>query len=368
MKDERVRKALIRFIAAFLASWFSLRLLNGVKGSSESTRVSKDLTNVEAEKLIHEKRINTYHHERSAMEDGLPLVGKTLDLSITVAVRAVETLIGDLWLRRSNSNAVKGYRNSAYRFLSRSADVGVFVISAGTVMWAWFYLPERLPQEYNKWIGQAAQVDQRLVQVLRNARWGEFVYGQDTGQASILQGMCKDYNWPLVWGDPAQTIPIPCEMVHMGTGPSCHYHALVRFVRAFKFSLSMYLPLQLLVKARHPSLKALKSALKDAVRSSAFLGAFISMFYYSVCLSRTLLGPRIFNQMSITPTMIDSGLCVGAGCIMCGWSILLEAEKRRQEIAFFVAPRAVATILPRRYERKVGCSTLTQLSPELTFL
>jgi hypothetical protein len=39
--------------------------------------------------------------------------------------------------------------------------------------------------------------------------------------------------------------------------------------------------------------------------------------------------------------------------MMCGWSILIEKARRRQEIAFFVAPRAAATLLPRRYEEKV---------------
>lgn len=38
---------------------------------------------------------------------------------------------------------------------------------------------------------------------------------------------------------------------------------------------------------------------------------------------------------------------------MCGLSILAEKANRRQEITFFVAPRALATALPRRYERKV---------------
>ena len=40
---------------------------------------------------------------------------------------------------------------------------------------------------------------------------------------------------------------------------------------------------------------------------------------------------------------------------MCGWSILIEAAKRRQELAFFVAPKAAATVLPRHYRRMV-CS------------
>jgi hypothetical protein len=165
--------------------------------------------------------------------------------------------------------------------------------------------------------------------------------------------MCKDYSWPLDWGDPAKVIPIPCEMVHMGTGPSCHWHALVRFAKAFKFAMAMYLPLQLLLRANHPSFAALRKACKEAVRSSTFLGAFIALFYYGVCLSRTRLGPRLFSKNTITPTMWDSGLCVRAGCLLCGWSILAEVEKRRQELALFVAPRAAATFFPRRYPEQV---------------
>jgi hypothetical protein len=181
---------------------------------------------------------------------------------------------------------------------------------------------------------------------------GRICLGKDTGQAPLLQSMCRDYGWPLQWGDPAKTVPIPCEIVHMGTGPSCEKHAAVRFGRAFKFALATYLPLQLLLRMRSPSVRALQQALGDAARSSAFLGTFISIFYYSICLSRTRLGPKLISYDKITPMMWDQGLCVGAGCGMCGWSILIEAERRRQEVALFVAPRAAATFLPRRYDER----------------
>ena len=220
-------------------------------------------------------------------------------------------------------------------------------------MWAWFYLPHRLPQAYNAWIKSASEVDDRLVEVLRRARAGEFIYGKDTGQASVLQNMCKDYGWPLIWGDPSKTVPLPCEMVHMGSGASCHWHAFVRFLKAFKFALGMYLPLQILIRAKHLSLSQLQKACREAARSAAFLGAFISLFYYGVCLSRTQLGPRLVSKTTVTPMMWDSGLCVRAGCILCGWSILIEAERRRQELAMFVMPRAAATLFPRRYDKKV---------------
>lgn len=50
--------------------------------------------------------------------------------------------------------------------------------------------------------------------------------------------------------------------------------------------------------------------------------------------------------------MWDSGLCIGTGCVLCGWSILLENERRREELALFVMPRALGTLLPRQYDAR----------------
>ena len=338
-----------RFLAAFVASWFSFGMLNStieglliVKDPSHHSAANESAPELTDPKVSEDKLLR-----KPAM------VGRTIDLTLLAAIRAIETTAGVVWTRyRARNRAVKPLEKRLQQGISHLADAGVFSLSAGMVMWAWVYLPERLPRSYNKWIKKAAQVDVRLLTILRHARDGSFVYGMDTGEAPILQSMCEDYNWPPKWGDPAVTIPIPCEMVHMGTGPSCHWHAVSRFFRAFQFAFTMYLPLQLLVKARKPSTRAIKLAIKESLRSSAFLGAFISLFYYSVCLARTKLGPKVCSH-KVTPMMWDSGLCVGAGCLMCGWSILLEPERRRQELAYFVAPRAVATMLPRRYDAKV---------------
>ena len=219
-------------------------------------------------------------------------------------------------------------------------------------MWSWFYSPERLPRAYNHWISAAASIDQRLIQALRLARQGEFIYGEDTGQAPLLEGLCEDLGLPKVWGDPTKTIPIPCTMVHLGRTSSCEVHAATRFYSGWKFAMQMYLPLQLAIRLRHPSLKSLQTALLNAARSSTFLGTFVALFYYGVCLSRTRLGPKLISQNTITLQMWDSGLCVLAGCLACGWSIFLEQPGRRQEIAFFVAPRALATLLPRVYDKR----------------
>jgi hypothetical protein len=45
-------------------------------------------------------------------------------------------------------------------------------------MHSWFYNPEALPPSYNRWILQLARMDKRLLELLRYARNGRFVYGQ----------------------------------------------------------------------------------------------------------------------------------------------------------------------------------------------
>ncbi|GLI75693.1 hypothetical protein PoHVEF18_003955 [Penicillium ochrochloron] len=233
------------------------------------------------------------------------------------------------------------------------ADAGVFATSAAVVMWAWFYLPERLPRTYEKWIGEVAKVDTRLIEALRRARRGTFIYGKDTGQAPLLESMCRDFGWPEIWGDPSKTIPIPCEMVHMGCGPNCEIHAVSRFARTFKIACATYIPLQIVLRLRRMREPAvLRRAISEGAQSSAFLATFVSLFYYAVCLARTRIGPKVFDAKTVTPLMWDSGLCVGAGCLMCGWSVLVEQARKRQELALFVAPRAAATVLPRLYEKK----------------
>lgn len=193
-------------------------------------------------------------------------------------------------------------------------------------------------------------------------RYGTWIYGKDTGMAGLLGSMCRDYGLPEDLGDPAKTIPIPCELVHMGCGKSCEKHALVRFWRGWVFAARMYAPLQLIVLARHVkktgrpgdrlvglTRSVLSKALVDTTRSSAFLGAFIAFFYYGVCLSRTRLGPKVFSPKTVTPQMWDSGLCVLGGCLLCGTSILVEQSRKQLEILLFVLPRAAATWFPRRY-------------------
>ncbi|PTD04154.1 hypothetical protein HYE67_004431 [Fusarium culmorum] len=330
---EKTAKGLSEAGPTFLAAWFGLRLLHSYEGRAYTETVPP-------------KEGSPPDTEPQTVR----FAGRTMDLTLFAVTRALDVVVGDVWARHKARRLASNKWTKTERFVSRFVDPLVFAASSGLVMWAWFYHPKRLPRSYNKWITSAASVDLRLIEALRRCHTGEFQYGKETGQAHLLQGMCVDYEWPLAWGDPAVVVPIPCQMVHMSSGPSCEYHAISRFFRAWKWSMATYLPLTLALALRNPSRKALRRAIVSSCRSSSFLATFITLFYYGVCLSRTRIGPRLPGGTTIERRQhMDSGICVGTGCFLCGWSILIETEGRRKDIALFVAPRALATILPRRY-------------------
>ncbi|EXJ77229.1 hypothetical protein A1O3_10387 [Capronia epimyces CBS 606.96] len=338
----------IHFVCSFLSAWLAFGLLNRDeawvrKRAKSRTAASVDMSNFESPNQHHLPPPSYHPH----------YAGKTIDFTLFVFCRALDIAVITVWTRtRSKPWHLEHRSPTLANFLRKSADPSIFAASAAIIMWSWFYSPERLPRAYNRWISKAADVDGRLIELLRRARQGDFVYGQDTGQAPFLGGMCRDLGLPEEYGDPTKTIPVPCEVYHCGTSTSCEVHAISRFWRSWKFAMEIYVPLQVLARLRSRNSKAALDGLKSAARSSSFLAAFVALFYYAVCLARTRLGPRLFSYKTVTAQMWDSGLCVLAGCLACGWTILLERPSRRQDIAFFVAPRALATILPRVYDKR----------------
>jgi hypothetical protein len=336
----------VRFVSTFLCAWLAFNLLNRDKDWSRKRARSRGALD------LHTNTLHGPNRHRLPSPGYRPkFAGKTIDFTLFAFTRALDITAITAWRRwRSSARHPEHRAPRLSSFAIQFMDPWIFASSASIIMWAWFYSPERLPRAYNRWISRAADIDQRLITALRRCREGEFVYGKETGQAPLLTSLCNELGMPPEWGDPVKTVPIPCELYHCAR-VGCETHGLSRFVNSFKFAMELYLPLQLLTKVRTPNRAAVMSALKSAIRSSSFLAAFVALFYYTVCLARTRLGPRIFSKATVSPQMWDSGLCMLAGCMACGWSILIEKPSRRQEIAFFVAPRALATLLPRVYDK-----------------
>lgn len=352
------RTRLSRWLAAFVAAYGSLRLLQSKQtpGFTETAVVNPGTTTATTQ-ADNTDNTKTAAAAAAATAGGpttitIPYAGRTLDLTLFAVTRALDVIVGELWARRKARRVAAESWSGLETLIGRLTDPAIFSASSALVMWAWFYVPSRLPHAYNKWITSAATVDSRLINALRLCRDGRLQYGKNMGpDARLLQGMSRDYGWPLVWGDPAVSIPFPCTMVHMDCGPSCERHAMMRMWRSWRWSMATYLPLSLLLVLRKPyrNPRGVLGAILSAMRSSAFLGAFITLFFYGVCLARTRIGPLILGKSVAARQMIDSGICTAVGCGLCGWSILIERASRRKDMGLFVAPRALATLLPRRY-------------------
>lgn len=335
------------FICYFLSAWVSFDLLN-----RDATWARKRANSMATREQMRPALGSPNQHHLLRLKSSVRYAGKTVDFTLFAACRAADVLMLNIWHRfkRAQPSQKSIAPNLSYH-LQQFLDPFVFSMSSAVIMWSWFYSPERLPKTYNQWIAKIAQIDTRLINALRLCRQGELTYGRKDTQDASLPSLCKELGLPESWGDPSTTIPIPCELYHCGAGRSCEVHATARYLKTFMLAMQLYLPLQSLSILRRPSISItwFQRSLRDATRSSSFLAAFVTLFYYGVCIARTRVGPKLFSRATVTPQMWDSGLCVLVGCLACGWSILFEKPGRRQEIAFFVAPRALATLLPRVY-------------------
>ncbi|PPQ80833.1 hypothetical protein CVT25_001958 [Psilocybe cyanescens] len=331
----------------------------------------------------------------------------TLDLTLLLLVRAVDSLVQAFILQKPIPR-VSSHDTSDHKHTSRTADpklvleklekerirreniirqkwtsqVDAFVFWAcsARIMWCFFYEPQRLPRSYVKWISTLANLDGRIIDVLQYIRAGTWSY--ITGSAlhsSHLQTSATDLGLPAAWGDPVaipayggaaatanweklglKTRPgvggMPCEVIHgqvgasLGLTGSCTANAGLRMFKGFTEALAIYLPVHILpVLLTRPQIllrpHRLFETLFGAVRSATFLSSFIGLYWYTVCLTRTLVLAKLFP--SISHDFWDGPLgCSFAGCLACGSSIWIENGRRRGEMALYVLPRAVRSILP----------------------
>lgn len=241
-------------------------------------------------------------------------------------------------------------------------------------------------------------MDERLLEALRGLRKGTWGYGNPESH-TLLTTMAKDLGYPPSWGDTLQlpayggkdanatwkalgvpgrndTGGLPCEIVHGGVGRSivsggvggsCTANSLTRGGLGFLEALAIYTPVcsahtlslsfihkgflqvhflpTLLTRPRELlSTAVLKKLVLSLLRSSLFLSAFISSIWSAVCFTRTWGIARLLPRLS--HNFIDGPFgCIMAGCLACGGSIWIEQGRRRGEIALYVLPRALRTLL-----------------------
>jgi len=243
-------------------------------------------------------------------------------------------------------------------------DAIVFALSCSKIMHCWFYSPSSLPPAYTQWITRLANMDTRLLEALRLLKSGKWSYGSMVNR-ELLMNMSKDIGLPPNWGDPSQQKKIPCQLIHSNLAVSCEGNAFIRWLRAFKQSLAIYLPVHILPmlmfnlrNLRKDPTPTLIKTLLGALRSATFLSTFVASIWYAVCLTRTRIGPKLFPNLP-NHNMLDNKVAL-IGCLVCGISILIESKRRRSEMALYVLPRALYAFLDEIYlSRGLGRNDVT---------
>ncbi|TKA55385.1 hypothetical protein B0A53_02309 [Rhodotorula sp. CCFEE 5036] len=354
-KRRRIRAA-FTYLSASIASFAAILLLQSKRPSARQTSEAIEFVVTPYSPL-----------SAAAVDKSTASVKKdspTLDLTLLVFVRAADTLARFVYERTATYT---GRKATIRRLLAENGDTALFCVSSYQIMRCWFNKPHLLPSAYSNWILRLARMDPNVLQLLRYAWEGRFVYGQkaDADVLKVCENAATRAGLPLSAMDPSQIRRIDCSVVHHSIGGgTCEQNALKRWIWAFLDALAIYLPVHaippLLFNFRRvlsqPGMSA-KRILQAACRSSAFLATFVASIYAAVCLVRTRLPQAI---ASIPQQPLDGGLAVQLGCLVCGLSVLIENKHRRKEMALYTAPRALYALLDETFPASLLSSPLGQ--------
>jgi predicted neutral ceramidase superfamily lipid hydrolase len=143
--------------------------------------------------------------------------------------------------------------------------------------------------------------------------------------------------------DPTYRGFLPCRIAHGGID-GCLSHTTNVFKNGMIDSTKIYLPLNLLLLVfnfKNISKQIFKQALKTTIRSSCFLASFMSIIWGTICISRNSFNPGDQKSGQLLATFL------------CGFSVLIERQDRRKQLAMYTLPKAIESFLEVRVDRQV---------------
>ncbi|KAG5221896.1 integral membrane protein [Salix suchowensis] len=236
----------------------------------------------------------------------------------------------------------------------------------------------RLPRAYVKWISSLAAVDPRLPKALRAIRTGRWSYIHAHQRIPSVDIPLTRPGIPPAWGDPS-ALPafggpaanvtwaemgvhnrsgiggIPCELVHggitsrFGLDGSCTANAAVRGAYAFAEAMAIYLPSFWVALARYSNPQSHFRASRSRTKRHIPFYVCVFVLFYGVRYAYTRL--RAALSFCVARLLGRAVRLYKAACLTCGSSIWIENGRRRGEMALYVLPRAIRTLLPNSWLR-----------------
>ncbi|KAJ9140047.1 hypothetical protein P3X46_030734 [Hevea brasiliensis] len=209
----------------------------------------------------------------------------------------------------------------------RHGDSLLFAFACAQVMYAFVMRPESLPKAYRDFIQKTGPVALPVYKAVRDScRAGPVdvaslsAYLSSRGKLSSV----KLEEFPSI---------IPCSVIHPDTN-SCLNHNAKAASATFRKTFPLYFSLTFvpyvvlhLQKFMDAPARTCWLAVRDSVRSTTFLSAFVGIFQGVICLHRKV-------------ATIDHKFVYWIAGGLSALSVLLEKKSRRAELALYVLPRA----------------------------
>ncbi|GMH09643.1 hypothetical protein Nepgr_011484 [Nepenthes gracilis] len=213
----------------------------------------------------------------------------------------------------------------------RHGDSLLFALACAQVMYAFIMNPESLPKSYLDFIQKTGPVAQPVYKAVRECCRGFPV------DVASLSAYLASRSVPNSMNLEEFPFIIPCSIIHPDTN-SCLAHNAHATSATFKKTFPLYFSLTFvpfvilhLQKFMDNPARTCWLAVKDSVRSTTFLSAFVGLFQAVICLHR-----KVASRDHKLVYWIAGGIAA--------LSVLLEKKSRRSELALYVLPRAADSL------------------------
>lgn len=209
----------------------------------------------------------------------------------------------------------------------RHGDSLLFSLACAQVMYSFIMRPETLPKSYREFIQKTGPVARPVYQAVR-----ECCRGGPIDVASLSAYISSKNEASDVKVEEFASI-IPCAAIHPNTN-SCLAQNANAMSATFKKTFPLYFSLTFvpyvvlhLQKFMASPYRTSWLAIRDSVRSTSFLSAFVGIFQAFICAHR---------KVATKDHKLVYWFAGGAAAL----SVMLEKKPRRSELALYVLPRA----------------------------
>ncbi|KAJ8660468.1 hypothetical protein O0I10_003926 [Lichtheimia ornata] len=232
----------------------------------------------------------------------------------------------------------------------KHGDALLFGLACGQILYAYTMQPHTLDPGYYNFMVKTARVPGDLL-ILNEKNVRGFPVSQQEALAAVNKFRPTKNALAITKAMPEYPAAIPCEMIHPWVD-GCHNTAVERFLKVCQAMFPVYGTLHfvpmLLLRTKHlrkdPKGMLAKTSLAT-LKSCAFLGLFVMLYQYQVCMHRKLMDAGVISS--------NSKYFYGIFGFVCSFSsIFLEEKKRRGELAMYCLPIALKSAYQIAYQRK----------------